>query len=416
MTVEQTQSRTRPAIVPASLALILTLAAAPLQADAPLTGSQPAQWRVVWHADPATSATVLWSTAEQASSSTLRFRAKDSDAAMDEVLAESGRYTGGSTQLYHHRARMSELQPDTAYEIQMVSDANESPLFYFTTAPADDRPLSILHGGDSRSDSQTRRQVNRMMAKLVADAAASNDPADDILALAHGGDYIVTGTNMDLWSSWMTDHELTTGDDGRLLPIIPARGNHDKGAPFNEVFGFPADDPNYYAINLSSQIRLVTLNSEISTAGEQAAWLADELAASRPQHRWLLVQYHRPVYPAVKGPGAGLLSWVPLFEKYNVDLVCESDGHVIKRTVPIRDDKQDPSGVVYIGEGGLGVPQRTPKTDRWYLQPPGMAAAGHHVFVLTFDDKTLRGRCVGLEGQEFDSFVLQPRQRNGLQP
>jgi hypothetical protein len=116
------------------------------------------------------------------------------------------------------------------------------------------------------------------------------------------------------------------------------------------------------------------------------------------------------VFPAVKTPGAGLLSWVPLFEEYNVDLVCESDGHVIKRTVPIRDGKHDPSGVVYIGEGGLGVPQRTPKTDRWYLQPPGMADAGHHVFVLTIDGATLTGRCVGLDGKQFDTFVLQARQ------
>ena len=135
------------------------------------------------------------------------------------------------------------------------------------------------------------------------------------------------------------------------------------------------------------------MNSEISTAGDQARWLHQELAEARPDHRWLLVQYHRPVFPAVKSPGAGLLSWVPLFERYHVDLVCESDGHVVKRTVPIRDRKPDPSGVVYIGEGGLGVPQRTPKKERWFLQEPGMADAAHHVFVITAGADVMKIRC-----------------------
>jgi len=133
-------------------------------------------------------------------------------------------------------------------------------------------------------------------------------------------------------------------------------------------------------------------------------WLEKELKTSRPKHRWLLAQYHRPVYPAVKSPSSALLSWVPLFEKYNLDLSCEADGHNIKRTVPIRNNKHDETGVVYIGEGGLGVPQRTPKTDRWFLKSPGMADKGHHVFVLTFTPKELIGKCVLEDGTIRDSF------------
>ena len=103
-------------------------------------------------------------------------------------------------------------------------------------------------------------------------------------------------------------------------------------------------------------------------------------------------------------------SWVPLFEKHNVDLVCEADGHNIKRTVPIRNGKQDETGIVYIGEGGLGVPQRTPKNDRWYLQSPGMADKGHHVFVLTFREDELAGEYVLLGGEVRDSFERSVRQ------
>ena len=254
-----------------------------------------------------------------------------------------------------------------------------------------------------------RRQDNTMMAELVAASHENSNPADDLLAFAHGGDYIVSGTNLEQWSVWLSDHELTTGKDGRMLPVIPARGNHDKGKIFNEVFGFPDDDLNYYAINIGPEVRFVTLNTETSTAGDQAKWLDGELEHSRPNYRWLLAQYHRPAFPAVKEPSTALQSWVPLFEKYNVDLVCESDGHNIKRTVPIRGGKADESGVVYIGEGGLGVPQRTPKTDRWFLESPGMADQGHHVFVLTFEEDKLKGKCILLGGKIRDTFERSVR-------
>ncbi|QDS94258.1 PhoD-like phosphatase [Roseimaritima multifibrata] len=388
----------------------LMLGGGTTDAAAPLKGTQPAQWRVVWTDDPATTATVSWSTAAAGKSHSVRFRVKGSEASPSAQLADSGRYTGGESELYYHHVHLTDLQPATAYEVQMVSDSDESPVFYFVTAPAVDREFSILHGGDSRSDHKARQRMNKLIADIVADSYENDDLADDILAFAHGGDYVVTGTKMDLWSSWLSDHELTTGPDGRLLPIIPARGNHDKGKPFNEIFGFPEGDLNYYGISIGPQVRFTTLNSETSTAGDQAEWLKAELKKSRASHRWLLTQYHRPVYPAVKSPGSGLKSWVPLFEKYNVDLVCEADGHNIKRTVPIRDGKLDETGVVYIGEGGLGVPQRTPKTDRWFLESPGMADQGHHVFVLKFTEEALEGTCL-LEGRKIrDQFTRKVRQ------
>lgn len=390
-------------------AFLLGACASIVCADAPLEGTKPAQWRVVWADDPARTASILWSTAEQGQYHSVQYHIKGDDHEPAEQLALTGRYTGGKTELYFHHVQLNDLEPATAYEIELISDKERSATFYFVTAPVEDREFSILHGGDSRSDRDARRRVNTMLGKMFAESYENDDPADDILAVAHGGDYIVNGTNMDLWSAWLSDHELTTAPDGRLLPIIPARGNHDHGKPFNEIFGFPEGDLNYYAINLGPEVRFITLNSEISTAGDQAMWLAEELENSRPKNRWVLVQYHRPVYPAVKSPGAGLKSWVPIFEEFNVDLVCEADGHNIKRTVPIRGDAVDESGVVYIGEGGFGVPQRSPKTDRWFLKSPGMADKGHHVFVLTFGKKELTGKCVLLDGEVRDEFSRNAR-------
>ena len=370
--------------------------------DEPLQGTHPAQYRLIWTSDPAREATVSWSTATEGRLHRARLRMIGGEEAR-VVDASSGRYSAGdeSIELHYHHARLTDLRPDTAYSVVLESDGDRSRELSFRTAPDEDKPLKIIFGGDSRSDQKSRRQMNELIARLVGEDEA-------ILALAHGGDYIASGRKLSQWSEWMSDHELTISN-GRLLPIIPTRGNHDGGPLFNEIFGFPRADLNYYSVPLGPQVRLVTLNTETSIAGDQAQWLASELEQLRPKTRWLIAQYHRPAFPAVKIPSGALQHWVPLFEEHNVDLVCEADGHCIKRTPPVRNNQVDETGVVYIGEGGLGVPQRKPKPGRWFLEPPGMASAGHHVFVLEFTKERLSGKAISPEGQELDSFTRSVR-------
>ena len=41
---------------------------------------------------------------------------------------------------------------------------------YFLTAPAEDVPVSILFGADSRSGLEERRQMNAMLASMVVES------------------------------------------------------------------------------------------------------------------------------------------------------------------------------------------------------------------------------------------------------
>ena len=375
--------------------------------------SEPLHLRVIWTEDPATKARISWSTEGRPAQTFLKLIGPD--AKERKLVPQSGLFEGSDPELYYHHVDVRDLQPGTPYKFEVICDGKKSARLYFVTSPGRDVPFSLLHGGDSRTDHANRRKVNQMMADLVTKSYQNEDPADNIIALAHGGDFVNNGDNLGQWKAWLSDHQLTIGPDGRVLPVIPTRGNHDQSELFNQVFGFPPKDKNYYAINLNPVVRWVTLNTEISTAGDQAKWLGKELKASRPKHRWLVAQYHRPAYPAVKTPGTALQSWVPLFEKHDVDLVCEADGHNIKRTVPIRGNVQDKTGVVYIGEGGLGVAQRTPKTDRWYLQPPGMASSASHVFQLTFHSDRLETHCICLDGTLADQFEIKPRKIEKVQ-
>ncbi len=361
----------------------------------------PRHWRATWLHDPCTMITLSWNTETAGDGHKVRLRQAGTDQFVEFPAEVNDSFSFAEKvemSLHYHRVTLSGLAADTRYDVEFESNGLRSPPFYFVTAPTGDSPFSLLFGGDSRSDQKKRLAMNRLMARLVAQGAASPDRRDRIVGLMHAGDYVGSGTNLKQWCQWMADHEQTVSPDGRLLVVIPARGNHDRGRLFCETFGFETRDVhNWFGLRFGSQLGVITLNTEASIAGDQAKWLRTELTAARRECRWLVAQYHRPGYAATKWPSGALMHWVPLFEQFNVDLVCEGDGHTIKRTVPIRGGKYDPDGVVYIGEGGLGVPPRSPKPRRWYLKEPGMCDQGYHVHRLSFDSDRLTCECILLD-------------------
>lgn len=366
----------------------------------------PPHLRVTWLEDPAHEMVVSWTTRGSEDNAVYydtEPRHGELDAYAHRTDAELNGAYGGVEPTYHHTL-LSDLEPSTTYYFTVVSDGRVSTEFHVVTAPADDASFKLLSGGDSRSNRANRRAMNRRISTIFEE-----DP--EILALVHGGDYVVDGKQWELWNHWLEDHQLTTTSEGRVLPIIPVRGNHESSGPlFDEVFGFPGGvKKDYFRTKLGDGVTLLTLDTNTALTGDQRDWLAAELADARDS-RWLLTSYHRPAFPAVKSSGPARDHWVPLFEQYDVDLVLESDGHALKRTVPIRDDQYDPTGVTYVGEGGLGVGQRSPK-DRWYLDRPGYAESAHHVQLLEFGRDRLGYRAIGGDGTILDMHTLEPRER-----
>lgn len=394
----------------------------------------PRHMRVVWTKTPATHAIISWTSlapvTDQAVHYDTQSRGGRLDAYANRVAADRfGRITlraedraEGVPPGWFHHVELNSLQPATRYYFVVAGGGGVSPERYFVTAPADDRPFKILSGGDSRMGGPKphyagrtphidRQAMNRRMTQLL-------EQQPDIIALAHGADWCTSADWRHLYW-WFEDNDRLVTEDGRLLPLIVSRGNHDEGIGFQENFwlGDITDQRSsgyYYRTTLGTGTVLLTLNSEISVAGDQREWLEEELDEIRPAHRWVLAQYHRPAYPAVKAFEGDVSprirqNWVPLFEQYNVDLVLESDGHSLKRTVPIRDNAPAADGVVYIGEGGLGVPQRKPRQDHWYLQAPGFTTSAHHVWLLSFDANTLRMQAIGVDGAVIDEHQLSAR-------
>lgn len=399
----------------------------------PLKGTTPAQWRVVWTGDTSREATISWTTAEPGSRHIVHYGTESGGEEAKYALKQESQVNGTYSirkpkkkpaddkkgdkkedgkkkpakkpvaPAYFHHAKISDLKPDTRYYFMLESDGERSREFYFRTAPADGTDFTIVHGGDSRSGHANRCRMNLRIA-----AQAQDD--SKVLAFAHGGDFVATGQSWSQWRLWLSQHELTTCADGRVLPIIPTKGNHDGGNIYFEVFNLDAKTERWHTTMLGKDIALVTLDTNSPAGGAQQEWLEKELKRLRPAVRWLLVQYHRPMYPAVKGPAGHAPIFCPIFDKYNVDIALESDGHCMKRTVPIRDGKKDPTGVIYVGEGGLGVGQRKTKPDLWYIKDGGKAGSAHHVMRFDFAPDTLRARFILMDGSAWDDHTLKARE------
>lgn len=416
-------------LLAAGLAMGQEAAAPPLVKPETLpVSTAPRHVRVTWMEKPATQAVISWSTTLPGETHAVHVDTaprngvrKDYAKRVREV--HSGEYTRseddlayGEPPLYYHHALLSDLEPSTAYYFAVASDEDTSQEFHFITAPVDDRPIRILFGGDSRIGGsepylhEDRRAINRRMA-LTA------EEHEDVIAFAHGGDFFQRA-ELRYMKPWMTDHELVTTAKGRILPLIPTRGNHDRQIGFEEMFYWPERSHDYYYVTqLGAKTALVTLNTEISLAGAQSAWLAGTLKDLRPANDWVFVQYHKPSYPSVRGWTDGedrRHFFVPIMERFYVDLVMESHDHAMKRTLPIREGGPHPQGITYIGDGGLGVPLRTPDPTRWYLQSPGLVKSAHHFHLLEFTDGAIRGRAFGMDGAVLDDFSLAPQPAEAL--
>ena len=389
--------------------LVCTIGALLVTAASATSEAASQHVRVIWHDAPSTTAYVAWSTAGPATTRVVWDSAEGASAsayANQAYPARSGPFDDDDAPYFHH-AHLQGLPPASRVHFRIVVDESESRDYWFWTAPADARPFVLLYGGDSRSDRAMRRTMHERMRDLV-----ESDPST--LAVIHGGDYVYRGSSWSLWDQWLEDWQKTITSDDRVLPIIPARGNHEGDAAlYNKVFAFPGQDDDYgdwFATRIGEDFLLLNLDSNVSQAGEQRRWLEEQLVQGQ-KYRWIAVNYHRPAYPAVKSPGGALHHWVPLFEHYNVDVVLESDGHVLKRTVPIRDGQFDPSGVVYVGEGGLGVPQREPDLGRWYIQPPGFAMAAHHLQALRVTPDAIYYAAILADGSVADTYRFKPHRR-----
>jgi acid phosphatase type 7 len=340
------------------------------------------KYRLTLRADPATTVVIGWNQAS-GSDGVVYYGPVDkgtnwSAYPSSKTVDRSVYYKGMNNRF----ARLTGLQPNTAYYFVIRDSDGTSQRFWFKTLPNDpSQRLSIIAGGDSRNNRTPRQNANKLVAKLRPHV------------VMFGGDMTNTSTDTE-WSEWFDDWQYTNATDGRMFPVIAARGNHESGnSDISNLFDVPTSTI-YYALNLGGTlVRAYTLNSETSIAGTQTSWLSNDLAANS-NVTWKIAQYHRPMRPhaSYKGDGVDQYNyWAPLFKQHNVKLVVESDAHTVKTTWPIvpstgsgSDEgfvRDDENGTVYVGEGCWGAPLRQADDNKNWTRNSGMFNHFNWIFI-----------------------------------
>lgn len=188
----------------------------------------------------------------------------------------------------------------------------------------------------------------------------------------------------------------------RDIPILATLGNHDvetrNGKPVMLLLDMPG---RYYATKLGSA-RLIVLDANDPYDARQRNWLERKL--SKEDQTWKIVVFHTSAFSCGMHGGDARIQqeWVPLFEKFDVDLVLTGHNHVYERFRPR-------SGVTYVvtGGGGSGLYAFEPCAEGTPKRAKKNNTMRHFMSVTVGTDR-LKLKAIGYDGAIFDRHGLDP--------
>ena len=324
-------------------------------------------------AEPEREMTVSWVTSAAVSRPRVRFGVDRGE--MDDVTAETRTYTDGlsGTEVFTQHAALRRLHPDTTYSYEVLHDGAEPVRGQFKTAPRGRAPFRFTSFGDqSIPDDLHGTQPHTPYAGLIVPQIEASNP----LFHLYNGDLCYANVGgreairPQVWRSFLNNNSRSA----RNRPWMPAAGNHENekmdGRPnadpfkaYQTYFGLPASGaaPDFrglwYAFRVGSVLVISINNDDICyqnggntyvrgySGGAQKAFLQQTLSAGRANQEidWIVVCMHQvAVSTAVPFNGCDLgirEEWLPLFDRYGVDLVLTGHEHHYERSFALRGQK-----------------------------------------------------------------------------
>jgi hypothetical protein len=299
------------------------------------------------------------------------------------VDATPTNYTDGKSKqvVYAYHAKLGQLQANSEYMYGAIHDGAAPEFGTFRTSPRGRASFTFTSFGDQGTPTTGKKFVPPPGVTLPAplfinDNLGSPAAGDTTLGVEQlrplfhlfNGDLCYANLAEDRVRTWW-DFWANNTRSARNRPWMPSPGNHENELG-NGPIGYQAYQTYFsvpeaagqtevtrglwYAFTAGS-VRVISIaNDDIAyqdggssyvrgySSGAQKAWLEKELAATRDNHDidWVVVCMHQvAISTADKFNGADLgirEEWVPLFDKYNVDLVVCGHEHHYERSHPIR--------------------------------------------------------------------------------
>jgi len=308
-----------------------------------------------------------------------------------------------------HAVRLQGLRPATTYRYAVEACGTVYSTRRFTTAPAPGTPrVHFVVVGDFGTGGGSQRDVARAMLAARPE-----------LLLTLGDNAYSEGTEEELQKHLF----LPMADLLAEVPVFATLGNHeyvtDQGQPYLDNLHLPTSGPGgerYYSFDwghvhfvaLDSSCAIGLASPERCSLVEQRAWAEQDLAASHAA--WKVVFFHHPPWSSGKHTSHLTMrrEFVPLFERYGVDLVLTGHDHDYERTRPLWGDAVAPAGVrgityVVVGSGGASLRGWNSSQPAWSLVRDNDA---HGYLDVRVEDGTLTARFLTPEGRVVDRFTL----------
>jgi 3',5'-cyclic AMP phosphodiesterase CpdA len=278
------------------------------------------------------------------------------------------------------------LQPDAVGRPYLALVAAAYMLLWTGSAAATTRIIAL---GDFGVGGTTEREMGAAIREFE-----STHPADVLVTL---GDNDYTESPSAFHRNW----RLSFGWLGAAgVSVAGALGNHDIRVQ-NGRYEFDELDMRHARYRRRvGNVELIVLNSN-NVSSRVTAWLHDVLAASTA--RWQIVVFHHPAWTCgeYRSNAAVVDRWVPLFQRYGVDLVLSGHDHNYQRFAEWH-------GVRYVVQGGGGAhlypldtcPDRYP--DRRFAR-----AVRGFLYIRVRDD-VIRGSSVTRRLRIIDRFSIAP--------
>lgn len=190
----------------------------------------------------------------------------------------------------------------------------------------------------------------------------------------------------------------------RGLDIVASLGNHDieedGGASVIDLLEMPG--PWYSSTIGDADLFVLDANRPSDPAQQQ--WLEKTLEQS--DGRWKIVVFHQPAFSCAYHDGTPEIveRWVPIFERWGVDLVLNGHDHAYQRFEAL-------NGVTYVVTGGGGASLY--ELDACAEGTPPRVVGdddAHHFVVIEGSRTVLNVKVITADGAIIDDFSLRPQE------
>lgn len=365
---------------------------------------KPDQIMLTWSSSPETTMDVQWRTNTTVPTGVARYW---KEGTHDTVTTAASRNVIQDRMLFNDRyihrftAELRDLKPGTTYFYQVGSDKNNkwSEVMRFETQPAHTNHFSFVWFGDTHCFPDS--------GKLVSLADKRNQ---DISFYSIAGDIVSTGLNRDDWDKLF----YYAGNVFAQKPLMPVPGNHDRqdglgGKLYYDLFSLPQNGPeevdkeSSYAFEYGNALFLmIDATSEVD---DHTAWIEQQLTSTKAM--WKFVMFHFPPYNFEEPYLDIQQAWVPLFDKYHVDMVMGGHIHYYMRSHPMNNGKvvSDVSkGTVYAIS--ISIPS---KHDKMTTEPYAVTqyAEGYFYQRMEIDGNVMKYTAVDSHGDVRDAFTIK---------